>query len=115
MKATLGLVCATVLLLIAGRPAAGLDVTLDSGSGSVTLTDDDLDGIIDFNQTVGGVLDARGRVFEQLNANGTIVSITTTPPFAEGVFHNVGLSDATFTITVNSTAFPAIGPPLGWA
>jgi hypothetical protein len=90
-------------------------VTLDSGAGSVTLTDGDLDGIIDFNQTVGGILEARGRVFEQLQANTTIVSITNTPPFAEGVFHNVGGSDATFTITVNSSAFPVLGPPLGWA
>src|SRR5262249_37434840 len=100
MRVALSSVCSFALLVLVARPAVGLDVTLDSGSGSVTLTDDDLDGVIDFNQIVGGVLDARGRVFEQLNANGTIVSITTTPPLAEAVFHNVGVTDATFTITV---------------
>ena len=35
---------AGVLTLLVARPAVGLDVTLDSGSGSTTLTDDDLDG-----------------------------------------------------------------------
>jgi hypothetical protein len=79
------------------------------------LVDGDLDGSIDFDTTVGGVLEARGRVFEQLYANTSIVSITTTPPFAEAFFHNVSGGDATFTITVNSSAFITLGPPLGWA
>jgi hypothetical protein len=61
----LGLALAGIL----SAPVQGLDITLDSGSGSLMLVDADLDGIIDFNTTVGGVLEARGRVFEQLNAN----------------------------------------------
>ncbi len=110
---TLGFV--TVLVFCCSRPAVSLEVTLDSGAGSTTLTDDDLDGIIDFDLTVGGIFAARGRVFEQLQANTTIVSMTTTPPDTEAVFHNVGMADATFTVTINSTAFAPIGPPLGWA
>lgn len=115
MQVALRKLCCAVCVLLVASGSAALDVTLDSGSGSVTLTDDDLDGIIDFNQTVGGVFEAHGRVLEQINANGTIVSITTIPPFPEGIFHNVGLVDATFTVTVNSSVFPAVGPPLGWS
>ena len=106
---------AGLLTLLVASPAIGLDVTLDSGSGSTTLTDVDLDGIIDFDLTVGGVFEARGRVFEQIQANTRIVSITTTPPDTEAVFRNVGLVDATFTVTVNSSVFSSVGPPLGWA
>jgi hypothetical protein len=114
-RTTHSLGLAGLFLLLIAQPTVGLDVTLDSGSGSTTLTDVDLDGIIDFDLTVGGVLDARGRVFEQIQANTRIVSITTTPPFVEGFFRNVGLVDATFTITVNSSVFDAVGPPLGWS
>src|SRR5215470_11438507 len=110
---TVGLV--TVLVLSCPRSALSLEVTLDSGAGATTLTDDDFDGTIDFNLIVGGIFAARGRVFEQLQAHTTIVSLTTTPPDPKGVFHNVGMSDATFTVTINSSAFAAIGPPLGWA
>jgi hypothetical protein len=107
----LALVCVVAL----AAPARGLDVTLDSGAGSITLVDGDLDGAIDFNTTVGGVLEARGRVFEQAFANTSIISLTTTPPFAEAFFHNASGTDQTFTITVNSSTFFALGPPLGWS
>lgn len=107
---------AFVLVLTVPTPSAyGLTVLLDSGAGSIFLTDDDLDGVIDFNTTVGGVFQASGRVFEQVRSDKTIVSITSTPPTAESLVRNIGGVDATFTILVDSSAFPVIGPPLGWS
>lgn len=102
-------------LLGSASSASSFQLTLDSGSGAVTLTDDDLDGVIDFDTTVGGVFLARGRAFEQVRSDKTIVSLAATPPSAEAVLRNTGAVDATFTITVDSTAFVAIGPPLGWS
>jgi len=116
MKTTgIAIVLVGVLLLTSVGATHGLDVTLDSGAGSTTLVDNDGDGIIDFDLTVGGVLLARGRVFEQINAVTRVVSITATPPLPAGVFRNVGGGDATFTVTVNSSTFGAAGPPLGWS
>jgi len=107
---------ASVMVLAGSAPSAyGLTVTLDSGVGSIVLTDDDLDGVIDFNTTVGGVFEASGRAFEQVRSDKTIVSITSTPPTAESLLRNIGGIDATFTITVDSSSFPQIGPPLGWS
>jgi hypothetical protein len=103
--------------LACSEPAAALDVTLDSGgSGSTTITDTDLDGIIDFDLVVGGVFRAKGRVFESFGTITKTVTLTSTPPDTEAVFGKlgVGAGTAAFTVTVNTTAFTATGPPLGW-
>jgi hypothetical protein len=99
-------------------PAAGaLEVTLDSGgSGSVMLSDVDLDGIIDFDETVGGVFRAKGRVLESIGPITTVVTLTATPPDTDGIFGKIGVGAGTaaFTVSVTTTGFPATGPPLGW-
>ena len=103
--------------LACSEPADALDVTFDSGgSGSMTLNDTDLDGIIDFDVIVGGVFRAKGRVFESFGTITKTVTLTSTPPDTEAVFGKlgVGAGTAAFTVTVNTTAFTATGSPLGW-
>jgi hypothetical protein len=98
-------------------PAVALDVTLDSGgSGSVTLTDTDMDHVIDFDLMVGDVFRAKGRVVESLGAISRIVTITSTPPDSEAIFGRIGVGAGTaaYTVTVNTTSFAATGSPLGW-
>lgn len=97
--------------------AVALDVTLDSGgSGSVTLTDTDMDHVIDFDLMVGGVFRAKGRVVESLGTISRIVTITSTPPDSEAIFGRIGLGAGTaaYTVTVNTTSFAGTGAPLGW-
>ena len=98
-------------------PASALDVTLDAGgSGSVTISDTDMDHIIDFDETVGGVFHAKGRVRESLGTITNIVTLTSTPPDTEAIFENLGMGSGTaaFTVTVNTSSFAATGLPLGW-
>jgi len=107
-----GLVCVLIY-----STSLALDVTIDSGgSGSTTLTDTDLDGVIDFDVTLGGVFHAKGRVLETLQPIVQTVTLTSTPPETEALFTKlgVGAGTAAFTVTVNTTAFPATGTPLGW-
>jgi hypothetical protein len=97
--------------------AAALQVTLDAGgSGSVTLGDTDLDHVIDFDETVGGVFRAKGRVLESIGPIATAVTLTTTPPDSHAIFGKIGAGAGTvaFTVTVNTSTFPATGSPLGW-
>jgi hypothetical protein len=110
-RAALAIAC----LLSAGA-APALDVTLDAGgAGSVTLFDTDLDHVIDFDESVGGVFYAKGRVVESIGPITTMVTLTATPPDAEGIFRNVGMADnVTLTVTINTTSFPATGTPFGW-
>lgn len=99
------------------RPADALEVTLDSGgSGSVTLTDDDFDNIIDFDETVGGVFRAKGRVLQSIGPITTVITLTSTPPDSHGIFGKIGVGAGTaaFTVTATSSGFPATGAPLGW-
>jgi len=99
------------------QPAVGLDVTLDSGgSGSVTLNDDDMDHVIDFDLMVGGVFRAKGRVVESLGTISRMVTITSTPPDSQAIFGRIGIGAGTaaYTVTVNSSSFVATGAPLAW-
>jgi hypothetical protein len=88
----------------------------DSEAPANDITDTDLDGIIDFDLVVGGVFRAKGRVFESFGTITKTVTLTSTPPDTEAVFGKlgVGAGTAAFTVTVNTTAFTATGPPLGW-
>jgi hypothetical protein len=100
-----------------GGSAGALEVTLDAGgAGSVTLGDTDMDHVIDFDESVGGVFRAKGRVVERIEPITTAVTLTTTPPDAHAVFGKIGIGAgaATFTVTVTSSTFPATGSPLGW-
>ena len=102
---------------LCGAPVTALDVTLDSGvSGSMTINDDDMDGVIDFDVTVGGVFRAKGRVFESFGTITKTVTLTSTPPDTQAIFGKLGMGAGTaaFTVTVNTTAFTATGAPLGW-
>lgn len=109
---TFAIVCA-----LYGGSAAALTVTLDAGgSGSVTLGDTDMDHVIDFDETVGGVFRAKGRVLESLGPITTAVTLTTTPPDSHAIFGKLGVGGGTaaFTVTVTTSTFPATGSPLGW-
>src|SRR5215470_6812643 len=103
---------------LAQSPAAALKVTIDSGgSGSTTFVDDDMDHIVDFDVAVGGVFHARGRVRESLGDITKAVTLTSrTPPDTSGVFGKlgVGAGTAAFTVTVDTSSFPATGSPLGF-
>lgn len=97
--------------------AGALEVTLDAGgAGSVTLGDTDADHVIDFDETVGGVFRARGRVRESIGPITTALTLTTTPPDAHAIFGQIGAGagPVTFTVTVTSSTFPVIATPLGW-
>jgi hypothetical protein len=82
----------------------------------VTLSDTDMDHIIDFDETVGGVFRAKGRVRESVGPIGTMVTLTSTPPDTEGIFGKLGVGAGTvaFTVTINTSSFAATGAPLGW-
>jgi len=103
--------------MLCSARVSGLDVTLDSGgSGSMTFNDVDMDGVIDFDATIGGVFRAKGRVFESFGTITKTVTLTSTPPDTEAIFAKLGMGAGTtaFTVTVNTTAFTATGSPLGW-
>lgn len=117
MKVRTTLSTLIALAWIACQPVAGLEVTLDSGgSGSMTFSDTDLDQVIDFDVTVGGVFRAKGRVLESLGVITKAVTLTSTPPDAQATFRKlgVGAGTATFTVTVDTSLFPATGSPIGW-
>jgi hypothetical protein len=106
-----------IAVALYGGSVAALEVTLDAGgAGSVTLGDADMDHVIDFDETVGGVFRAKGRVLESIGPITTAVTLTTTPPDSHAVFGKIGMGagTATFTVTVTTSTFPATGSPLGW-
>jgi hypothetical protein len=117
------LVAVACALLV--RPASGLDVSFQVDAGTpVTITDDlsgDLNptpGTIDFDLTatpVDGVFAAKGEIIEGAGPIGSFVTLNPTPPDANATLHNLDTASHTFTVTINSSAFPAIGPPLGWS
>lgn len=97
-------------------PAAALEVVLDAGSGgSQTFTDDDADGVVDFDVTLGGVLEARGtakQIIEGINAKLALAPLT---PFPNASFRNLSGASETFTVTLKSSLAPTTyGAPLGW-
>jgi hypothetical protein len=119
MKTLSTVVLLSVLALaVVQTPLAALEVTLDSGgSGAVTLEDTDMDHVIDFDVTVGGVFRAKGRVLESLGTITKAVTLTSTPPDSMGTFAKIGVgagTAATFTVTVNSSPFTPTGTPIGF-
>jgi hypothetical protein len=109
---------ALALTLLVPRAEAAFQVVLevDPPSGaSATFTDGDLDGIIDFNTTVGGVFLAQGQVKQNLNPILQVLAIAPTPPAPNAILRNVDTVSHTFRVTVTSDPFPtALAPPLGW-
>jgi hypothetical protein len=104
-------------LAVVQTPLAALEVTLDSGgSGAVTLEDTDMDHVIDFDVTGGGVFRAKGRVLESLGTITKAVTLTSTPPDTMWTFAKIGVGagTATFTVTVNSSPFTPTGSPIGF-
>ena len=86
---------------------------VDNGVGDLNATVD----IIDFDLTdnVNTDLSARGRVLFDTGPVGAEVEFTAITPDAHGVLRNDGAAPAAFKLTIRSPAYPAIGPPLGWA
>ena len=83
----------------------------------MTITDTDLDHIIDFDLSVGGVFRAKGRVFESFGTITRTSRMTSTPPDTEAIFgkhrrrrRNGGISPSPSI----RRAFTATGSPLGW-
>ena len=123
MRATLRvLVLAGSCSLILVPAALALDVTFIGNATSLTIVDDgpgDLNvvdpGVIDFDLTgapVGGVLSGSGRVSADSGAVGSGVHLGG-PPAGQGILQNVGVSNETFTVTINGSGI-SVGPPLGW-
>lgn len=117
MKASHWIAMACSLALTAAAPSAqaALEVTLDSGMGSQVLTDVDADGDVEFDTTVGGILEARGIAKEEFSALRGRVALAPLSPNPTALFRNLSASPQTFTITVKSSAFAApIAAPIGW-
>jgi hypothetical protein len=106
------------LVLLGPHAEAAFQVLLEvdpPSGGSMTFTDDDLDGVIDFNTSVGGAFLAQGRVKQDLNPILQVLAIAPTPPAANAIFRNVDTVSRTFRVTVTSDPFPtSLTPPLGW-
>ena len=104
--------------VLGARAEAAFQVLLevDPPSGaSATFTDDDLDGVIDFDTTVDGKFRAKGRVKQDLNPILQVLAIAPTPPDANAIFRNEDTVSRVFRVTVTSDAFStSVGPPLGW-
>lgn len=118
MRATISILLLSFALVVMNPigATAALEVIVDTnGSGTRTFSDADLDGIIDFNETVSGVLEARARVKQIIEGINSKVTITTLPPFPEGIFRNVSAEPQTITVTVKSGTLPVpVTSPLGW-
>jgi hypothetical protein len=98
-----------------------LDISFSAGVGTaVTIVDNgfgDLNatsGTIDFDQTVEGIFAVKGRAQQDIGPIARGLTLTATPPDPGGIFRNVGGSDGNFTVTITSSAFTSVGPPLGW-
>jgi len=117
MRASLCLLLSTCLVLtISGSASAELQITIDTnGAGSETLLDTDADGIVNFDTTVGAVLQARGQVKQVVEGINAKLAIAPLPPFTEALFRNVSAAQQTITVTVKSGSSPEpVAPPLGW-
>ncbi len=114
---------ATALLAIclSAPPLHGFQVTLDAGAGAVTIVDNDGNdanataGVIDFSQTVAGILAATGRVQQAFGPIGRSLYTGTNTPGSDATFSNLDSASHAFVVTVESDAFAAPGPPLGWS
>jgi hypothetical protein len=91
-----------------------LEVDLPSGTESASFTDDDADGVIAFDTTVGGAFLARGEVKQDLNPIIQVLTIAPTSPDTHAIFRNVDTASHAFRVTITSDTFPTIAPPLGW-
>jgi len=73
-------VIATLLISAPAASEAALEVVVDTGgSGSQTYNDADLDGVVDFNETIGTVLEARGRVKQVIEGINSKLAIAPLP------------------------------------
>ncbi|MBI5505039.1 MAG: hypothetical protein HY899_09560 [Deltaproteobacteria bacterium] len=92
-----------------------LEVDLPAGTESALFTDDDLDGVIAFDTTVGGAFYAKGEVKQDLNPILKQLTIAPTSPDAAAIFRNVDSASRAFRVTVTSDAFdPELAAPVGW-
>ncbi len=120
MAKRLAPVCSFLVLTCLSPPVAPafqvlLEVDRPSGTESATFNDDDADGVIDFDTTIGGAFVARGQVKQDLNPIIQVLAISPTPPETSTVFRNVDAASRTFRVTLTSDPFPTpLVPPLGW-
>ena len=102
-------------------PSSAFQVTLDSGAGALTIVDNDGNdlnatvGLIDFNQVVGSIFSATGRVEQAFGSINRSLYVGTNTAGADAVFANLDSLAHTLTVTVESDTFTAPGPPLGWS
>jgi hypothetical protein len=101
--------------------ARAFQVTLDSGAGTLTIVDNDVNDLdpstneIDFSQTVGAVFFADGRVTQAFPAINRQITIGTRTAGSDGVFQNLDGAAHTFIVTVDTDTFTPPGAPLGWS
>jgi hypothetical protein len=91
-----------------------LEVDLPSGTESAAFSDDDADGVITFDTTIGGAFLARGEVKQDLNPIIQVLTIAPIAPDTHAIFRNVDVASHDFRVTVTSDTFPTIAAPLGW-
>jgi hypothetical protein len=102
-------------------PALAFQVTLDSGAGSLTIVDNDVNdlnpglGEIEFNQTVGGIFQAEARVTQSFPPANRQINLESRTDSGEAVFRNLDAAPHTFVVTVDTDTFTAPGAPLGWS
>jgi hypothetical protein len=110
------LVSACVVVAISVPAAAQLQITIDTnGNGAETLVDSDANGVVDFDTTVGSVLQAQGQVKQIVEGINAKLVIAPLPPSTDALFRNVSAVQQTITVTVKSGTLPVpIAPPLGW-
>lgn len=99
---------------VVGALKVTLEVDLPSGTASAVFTDDDADGVIDFDTTVGSAFFARGQVKQDLNPIIQELAIAPTGADTNAIFRNVDSVSRTFRVIVTSDDFPSIAPSLGW-
>ena len=120
MRAPSAIGTVLVGLALLAPPARAFQVTLDSGAGTLTIVDNDVNDLdpstneIAFSQTVGGVFFADGRVTQAFPAINRQITIGTRTAGSDGVFQNLDGATHTFIVTVDTDTFTAPGAPLGW-
>lgn len=118
MRTRIGLLFSSLALVViaAAIADAAFEVTIDTnGGGSTTFSDADTDGVVDVNETIGGVLEARGRFKQVLETINSRLAIAPLPPFSEALFRNVSATSQTITVAIKSAALAVpVKAPLGW-
>ena len=91
MRSSIRILLALCLVgAISAREAAALEVVIETSGGSLTVADADLDGIVDFNATVGALVSIYRTLWKiatlpLLFASGVLYMPSSMPPEVQAV------------------------------